>query len=179
MRNYYLLAIQRYFSTPVPYFMIISVPLMFYGYWNDDLCFWLGMGITVLAIAINHLMMSTLTRTFGMYATVKEVNYVSSIVSGDCKVFSKQECEKMLLMFANLSDNDKYSIEDYIRHINHQLEDKAKNGNAEANYWLGVYYRKLCKEDDHNAVARQFIEKSAELGWEEAKRLLKKAKTWS
>lgn len=179
MRNYYLIAIERYFSTPVPYFLLGSVPLMLFGYFKNDLCFWLGLVATIVIFAVNHFLMSSLTKTFGYYATMSEVDYVSSIIMGKCKVFSDQECDKLFSMIANLSGDDKFTVTDYIRHINHQLEDKAGSGNAEANYWLGMYHRKLNKDKNHNAIAKQFFEKSAELGWEDAKRMLEKAKKWS
>lgn len=179
MSNYYIIAIERYFCTPVPYFLLGTLPLMFYGYWQNDLCFWIGLVLTVLVFVINHLMMNSITRTFGQYATVRQVDYVSSIIMGKCKVFSDQECDNFFTMIAELSQDGKFTIDDYIRQINHKLEDKAGNGNAEANYWLGVYHRKLNKDKDHNIIARQFIEKSADLGWEDAKKILKKAQKWA
>lgn len=179
LKNYYLISIQRYFSTPVPFFLLGSVPLMVYGYFENDTCFWIGLGITVLIFVINHLLMISLTRTFGQYATVREVNYVTNILSGKCKAFSEQECDSLFTMVADLAGNDKITIDDIIRQINTRLKDKADGGNAEAYFVLGMYHRRLSSEADHNAVARQLIEKSADLGWEDAKRMLKKAKRWT
>ncbi len=177
-KNYYAIAIARYFSTPVPYFLLGSVPLMLYGYWHSELCFWIGLVITVLIFAINHMMMSSLTKTFGMYATTAQIDYLSNVLMGKCKVFSKQECDSMFNMIADLSFDDKFGIDDYMKHVKQKLESKAKDGNAEANYWLGLYHRKFSEEEGHNALAKQLIEKSADMGFEEAKNMLKRVKKW-
>ena len=81
-RSYYSIAIERYFSTPVPYFMLGTVPLMLYGYYQSDLCFWMGLALTVVVVAINHFLMYSLTSTFGLYATRKQVDYVSHFITG-------------------------------------------------------------------------------------------------
>ena len=90
-KNYYRIAIERYFSTPVPYFLIGTVPLMLYGYYESDLWFWVGMVLTIAVFAVNHLMMHSLTSTFGLYATKKQVDYVSNFCVGKNEVFSEQE----------------------------------------------------------------------------------------
>lgn len=178
-KNYYRIAIERYFSTPIPYGLLLSVPAMLYGYYESDFWFWLGLVLTVAVFVANHLMMYSLTSTFGMYATKKQVEYVSNFMSGDCKVFSEQESDKLMEMIVNQSGNSYISIEDYINYINHQLEEKSDNGNAEAAYWLGIYYRRLGEADNHNSVARELIEKSAKLGFERAKKLQRKARKWA
>ena len=90
-KNYYRIAIERYFSTPVPYCLFATVPMLLYGYYESDLWFWVGLALTVAVFAVNHLMMHSLTSTFGLYATKKQVDYVSNFLMGDCKVFSEQE----------------------------------------------------------------------------------------
>ena len=81
-------------------------------------------------------------------------------------------------MIAEQSGNARINIEDYINYINHQLEEKSNNGNAEATYWLGIYHRILGESDNHNQVARELIEKSAEMGFERAKKLQERAQKW-
>ena len=163
-KNYYSIAIERYFSTPVPYFLIGTVPLLVYGYFESDLWFWVGMVLTIAVFAVNHLMMNSLTSTFGLYATKKQVDYVSHF--------------SLLNMIANQSGNAHINIDDYINYINHQLEEKSNRGSAEAMYWLGIYHRILGEADNHNKVAREFIEKSANLGFERAKKLQERARKW-
>ena len=68
-KNYYSIAIERYFSTPVPFFLIATVPLMLYGYYENDLWFWVGMVLTLAVFAVNHFLMHSLTSAFGLYAT--------------------------------------------------------------------------------------------------------------
>ena len=177
-RNYYSIAIERYFSTPVPYFLIGTVPLMLYGYYESDVWFWLGMALTVAVFALNHFMMHSLTSTFGLYATKKQVDYVSNFCVGKNDVFSEQESNRLMEMIAEQSGNSRINIEDYINYINHQLEEMSNNGNAEATYWLGIYHRSLGEADNHNIVARELIEKSAKMGFERAKKLQERARKW-
>ncbi|MBQ6750748.1 MAG: hypothetical protein IJR02_15340 [Bacteroidaceae bacterium] len=178
-RNYYRIAFERYFSTPVPYFLLGAVPLMVYGYYENDFCFWTGMVLTVGLLVLNHFLMYSLTNTFGLYATKKQVEYVTNFVSGGSKVFSKQESEQLLEMMANQMGNNRICIDDYINYINHLLEEKANNGSAEAIYWLGIYHRLLGEAENHNSVARELIEKSANMGFERAKKLQERAKKWA
>ena len=177
-KNYYSIAIERYFSTPVPYFLIGTVPLLVYGYFESDLWFWVGMVLTIAVFAVNHLMMNSLTSTFGLYATKKQVDYVSHFCVGKNEVFSEQESNALLNMIANQSGNAHINIDDYINYINHQLEEKSNKGSAEAMYWLGIYHRILGEADNHNKVAREFIEKSANLVFERAKKLQERARKW-
>lgn len=177
-RSYYSIAIERYFSTPVPYFMLGTVPLMLYGYYQSDLCFWMGLALTVVVVAINHFLMYSLTSTFGLYATRKQVDYVSHFITGGSGVFTEQECTQLMEMIADQSGNSRISIDDYINYINHQLEEKSGRGNAEATYWLGIYHRVLGEADDHNRIARELIEKSADMGFERAKKLQERARGW-
>jgi hypothetical protein len=177
-KNYYRIAIERYFSTPVPYFLIGTVPLMLYGYYESDVWFWVGMVLTIAVFAVNHFMMHSLTSTFGLYATKKQVDYVSHFCVGKSEVFSEQESNTLMNMIAEQSGNARINIEDYINYINHQLEEKSNNGNAEATYWLGIYHRILGESDNHNQVARELIEKSAEMGFERAKKLQERAQKW-
>ena len=177
-KNYYRIAIERYFSTPVPYFLIGTVPLMLYGYFENDVWFWVGMVLTVAVFAVNHFMMHSLTSTFGLYATKKQVDYVSHFCVGKNEVFSEQESNTLLHMIADQSGNAHINIDDYINYINHQLEEKSNKGSAEAMYWLGIYHRILGEADNHNKVAREFIEKSANLGFERAKKLQERAQKW-
>ena len=157
-KNYYSIAIERYFSTPVPYFLIGTVPLMLYGYYESDVWFWVGMVLTVAVFALNHFMMHSLTSTFGLYATKKQVDYVSNFCVGKNEVFSEQESSRLMEMIAEQSGNSRINIEDYINYINHQLEE----GEA----------------DNHNIVARELIEKSAKMGFERAKKLQERARKW-
>ncbi|MBO4673169.1 MAG: hypothetical protein J5616_02330 [Bacteroidaceae bacterium] len=177
-KNYYRIAIERYFSTPVPYFLIGTVPLMLYGYYESDLWFWVGMVLTLAVFAVNHFLMHSLTRAFGLYATKRQVDYVSHFCVSKDDVFSEQEVHTLMSMIADQSDNAKISIEDYINYINHQLEEKSNKGNAEATYWLAMYHRLLGETDNHNVVARELIEKSANMGSERAKKLQKRAQKW-
>ena len=177
-KSYYRIAIERYFSTPVPYFLIGTLPLMLYGYYESDLWFWVGMVLTIAVFAVNHFMMHSLTRTFGLYATKKQGDYVSNFCVGKNEVFSEQESNTLLNMIADQSGNAHINIEDYINYINHQLEEKSSRGSAEAMYWLGIYHRILGEADNHNKVARELIEKSAEMGFERAKKLQKRAQKW-
>lgn len=177
-KNYYRIAIERYFSTPVPYCQFATVPMLLYGYYESDLWFWVGLVLTVAVFAVNHLMMHSLTSTFGMYATKKQVDYLSNFLMKDCKVLSEQESSTLMEMIVDQAGNSHICIEDYINYINHRLEEKSENGNAEAAYWLGIYHRRLGETDNHNSVARELIEKSANLGFERAKKLQEKAKKW-
>ncbi|MBQ6965221.1 MAG: hypothetical protein IJP82_05970 [Bacteroidaceae bacterium] len=177
-KSYYRIAIERYFSTPVPYCLIGTVPLMLYGYYENDLCFWIGLALTVVLFGVNHLLMHSLTTTFGLYATKKQVDYVSNFVMGNSDVFSKQESMELMEMMADQAGNNHISIDDYINYINHQLEEKSDRGNAEATYWLGIYHRLLGETDNHNSLARELIEKSAEMGFERAKEIQERAKKW-
>ena len=174
-KNYYRIAIERYFSTPVPYFLIGTVPLMLYGYYESDLWFWVGVVLTLAVFAVNHFLMHSLTSTFGLYATKRQVDYVSTFCVGENDVFSEQECNTLMDMIAGQSGNAQISIEDY---INHRLEEKAGKGDAEATYWLAMYHRLLGEADNHNVVARELIEKSANMGSERAKKLQKRAQKW-
>lgn len=178
-RSYYSIAIERYFSTPVPYFLLGTVPLMLYGYYEDDLWFWAGLVLTVAVFAVNHYLMHSLTSAFGLYATKKQVDYVTHFVVDKNGVFSEQETVKLLEMIANQSGNAHIGIEDYINYINHRLKEKSDNGNAEATYWLGIYHRMLGEGNNHNSIARELIEKSASMGFERAKKLQKRAKEWA
>lgn len=178
-RSYYSIALERYFSTPVPYFLLATVPLMVYGYFESDLWFWVGMVLTVMVFAVNHFMMHTLTNTFGLYATRKQVDYVTQFLGRKNGVFSEHESNQLLDMIASQSDNAHISIEDYINYINHQLKEKSEKGSAEATYWLGIYHRVLGEADNHNAVARELIEKSASMGFERAKKMQKRAREWT
>ena len=178
-RCYYIIALERYFSTPVPYFLLATVPLMLYGYYESDLWFWVGLVLTVAVFAVNHFLMRSLTRTFGLYATRKQVDYVSNFLVGKNEVFSEQESDTLMDMIAGQSDNEQIGIDDYINYINNRLKEKMEKGSAEATYWLGVYHRILGEADDHNRVARQLIEKSAEMGSERAKKLQERAKKWT
>ena len=177
-KNYYRIAIERYFSTPVPYCQFATVPMLLYGYYESDLWFWVGLVLTVAVFAVNHLMMHSLTSTFGMYATKKQVDYLSNFLMKDCKVLSELESSTLMEMIVDQVGNSHISIEDYINYINHRLEEKSENGNAEATYWLGIYHRRLGETDNHNSLARELIEKSANLGFERAKKLQEKAKKW-
>ena len=177
-RSYYSIAIERYFSTPVPYFLVGTVPLMLYGYYESDLCFWVGMVTTVAVFVVNHFLMHSLTSTFGLYATKKQVDYVSNFVVGKSEVFSEQESVQLMEMIADQSGNAHIGIEDYINYINNRLKEKSENGNAEATYWLGIYQRMLGEGSNHNSVARELIEKSANMGFERAKKLQERAKKW-
>lgn len=178
-RSYYSIAIERYFSTPVPYFLVLTVPLMLYGYYKNDLWFWVGMGLTVTVFLINHIMMRALTNTFGLYATKKQVDYVSHFVVGKSEVFSEQESNALMDMIADQSDNERIGIDDYINYINNRLKEKSEKGSAEATYWLGIYHRVLGEAENHNSVARELIEKSASMGFERAKKLQERAKRWT
>lgn len=177
-RSYYSIAIERYFSTPVPYFLLGTVPLMLYGYYESDLWFWVGLLLTLAVFAVNHFLMHSLTSTFGLYATKKQVDYVSNFCMGKNEVFSEQESKTLMEMIADQSGNTRISIEDYINYINHRLEEKSDKGNAEATYWLGIYHRILGEADNHNLIARELIEKSANMGFERAKKLQERAKKW-
>lgn len=177
-KSYYRIAIERYFCTPLPYILLASVPLMLYGYYENDVCFWVGLVATVLVIVANHALMNSLTRTFGIYATKKQVTYVSFFLKGGSKVFSEQESGKLMEMIVEQSGNQYVNIDDYINYINKNLKEKADNGSAEAVYWLGIYHRRLGEAENHNMVARELIEKAAEMGFERAKKLKEKAKKW-
>ncbi len=177
-RSYYSIAIERYFSTPVPYLLVGTVPLMLYGYYESDLWFWVGLVLTVAVFAVNHFLMHSLTTTFGPYATRKQVDYVSHFVAGKNEVFSEQESGQLLEMIADQSGNAHIGIEDYINYINHRLKEKSDNGSAEATYWLGIYHRVLGEGNNHNSIARELIEKSANMGFERAKKLQKRARKW-
>ncbi len=177
-KNYYRIAIERYFSTPVPYFLIGTVPLMLYGYYESDLWFWVGMVLTLAVFAVNHFLMHSLTSTFGLYATKRQVDYVSTFCVGENDVFSEQECNTLMEMIAGQSGNAQISIDDYINYINHRLEEKSDKGDAEATYWLAMYHRLLGESDNHNVVARELIEKSANMGSERAKKIQKRARKW-
>lgn len=177
-RSYYSIALERYFSTPVPYFLLGSLPLMLYGYYENDLCFWIGLVVTAALFVANHILMRSLTNTFGLYATKRQVDYVSNFVVGKNEVFSEQECNTLMEMIADQAGNAHISIEDYINYINHRLEEKSDKGNAEATYWLGIYHRHLGEEDNHNSIARELIEKSANMGFERAKKLQARARKW-
>lgn len=177
-RSYYSIAIERYFSTPVPYFLLLTVPLLLYGYFESDVCFWVGLALTVLVFAVNHFLMYSLTTTFGMYATKKQVDYISNFVAGKTGVFTKMESGKLLDMMAGQAGNRRIGIDDYINYVNRCLEEKSGKGNAEAMYWLGIYHRCLSDKEGHNLVAREWIEKSANMGFERAKKMQKKASSW-
>lgn len=177
-KNYYRIAIGRYFTTPVPFFLLASIPLMLYGHRENEVCFWVGLVATVLIFVINHLMMASLTRTFGLYATKQQVNYVTNFLRKDIGVFTQQESRKLMEMIVEQSGNRHIDIDDYINYINSNLKEKADDGNAEAVYWLGIYHRKLGEEKNHNIVARELIEKAAEMGFEQAKKMKEKAKKW-
>lgn len=177
-KNYYRIAIERYFSTPVPYFLIGTVPLMLYGYYESDLWFWVGMVLTLAVFAVNHFLMHSLTSTFCLYATKRQVDYVSTFCVGENDVFSEQECNTLMEMIAGQSGNAQISIDDYINYINHRLEEKSDKGDAEATYWLAMYHRLLGESDNHNVVARELIEKSANMGSERAKKIQKRARKW-
>lgn len=177
--NYYVNAIKRYFSTLPPYFMLLSVPLMFYGYWEDDLCFWIGLVVTVGALVVNHVYMKLMNLTFGPYATMEQIYYVENLLSSDNKVLPKQVREGLFNTMADLTLNRNVTVVDLIKQINKNLEIEAGNGNAEAHYWLGIYHLKLSKEKGHGTTAKQLIEKSAELGFDGAKKMLKKRKKWA
>ena len=177
-KNYYLIAIQRYFCTPVPYFLIGTVPLMLYGYYESDVWFWVGMVLTMAVLAVNHFLMHSLICAFGHYATMRQVDYVTHFCIGKEDVFSKQECHALMEMIAGQAGNARICIEDYINYINRRLEEKSEKGNAEATYWLAMYHRLLGEEENHNVVARELIEKSANMGSERAKKLQKRAQKW-
>lgn len=177
-KNYYRIAIERYFSVPIVYGLLLTVPVMVYGYYESDPWFWLGMATTVALLVLHHVMIRTLTRTFGIYATHKQVKYVSNFITTDCSVFTDKESDALKDMIFEQAGNDRIGIDDYINYINHLLEEKSKANNAEALFWLGMYYRMLGEADNHNSVARDFIEKSASLGFERAKKLRKKARKW-
>ena len=177
-RSYYSIALERYFSTPIPYFLLGTVPMMFYGYYENDFFFWTGLVLTVAVFAINHFLMHSLTRTFGIYVTKKQMDYISNFVAGKNQVFSEQENTKLLEMIAEQTGNSHIGIDDYINYINHCLEEKSNRGNAEATYWLGIYHRFLGEADNHNSIARELIEKSANMGFERAKKLQERAKKW-
>ncbi len=177
-RSYYSIAIERYFSTPIPYFLIGTVPLMLYGYYESDVWFWVGIVLTVAVFAVNHLVVHSLTSTFGLYATKKQVDYVSHFCVGKNEVFSEQESCTLMNMIAEQYGNSHINIDDYINYINRQLEEKSNKGNAEATYWLGIYHRILGEADNHNKVARELIEKSANMGFERAQKLQERARKW-
>ena len=177
-KSYYRIAIERYFTTPVPLFLFASVPLMLYGYYENDVCFWVGLVVTVLVFVVNHVLMNSLTKTFGPYATREQVSYVSKFLRSDNPVFTEQESDKLMEMIVEQSGNRHIDIEDYINYINKNLKEKADNGSAEAVYWLGIYHRRLGEAENHNLVARELIEKAAEMGFERAKKLKEKAKKW-
>ena len=178
-RSYYSIALERYFSTPVPYFLLGTLPLLLYGYYENDLLFWVGLVLTVAVFVVNHFLMRSLTNTFGLYATKKQMDYVSHFVVGKTEVFSEQESNTLMDMIAQQSDNERIGIEDYINYINNRLKEKSEKGNAEATYWLGIYHRVLGEEENHNSVARELIEKSANMGFERAKKLEERAKRWT
>lgn len=178
-RSYYIIAMERYFSTPVPYFLLATVPLMLYGYYENDFWFWVGVVLTVAVFALNHFLMHSLTNTFGLYATRKQVDYVSRFLVGKNDVFSEQESNVLMEMIVGQSGNERVSIDDYINYINNRLKEKSEKGSAEATYWLGIYHRVLGETEDHNAVARELIEKSANMGFKRAKKLQERAKRWS
>lgn len=178
-RNYYVIAVERYFSTPVPYFLLGTLPLMLYGYYANDLWFWVGLILTVAVFVVNHFLMHSLTNTFGLYATKKQVDYVSNFCMGKSEVFSEQESDALMTMIAEQSGNKRICIDDYINYINNRLKEKSAEGSAEATYWLGIYHRVLGEEENHNSVARELIEKSANMGFERAKKLQERAKGWA
>ena len=178
-RNYYYIAIERYFSTPVPFFLLGTVPTMWYGYYENDILFWIGLVLTVVVVVINHFLMHSLTSTFGMYATKKQMDYVFKFVAGKNNVFSQQESMKLQEMIVHQKGNAHIGIEDYINYINHCLEEKSKRGDAEATYWLGIYHRVLGEGENHNSVARELIEKSANMGFERAQKMKGKAQKWT
>lgn len=178
-KSYYRIAVERYFSTGIPYYLLGTVPLMMYGYYESDLWFWVGMVLTVAVFVVNHLMVNSLTSTFGLYATKKQVDYVSHFLVGKNAAFSEQESHALLQLITDQTGNPHVNIEDYINMINHSLEEKSNNGNAEATYWLGIYHRILGEAENHNKVARELIEKSAEMGFERAKKLQKRAQKWA
>lgn len=177
-KNYYLIALGRYFSTPVPFGLLISVPVMMYGYYADDLFFWVGLVATVALVGLNHLLMHSLTTTYGYYATRQQVRYVHSIVAGKCEAFSDEECSKMMEMIVAQAGNSHIAIEDYINYINQQLKEKSERGNAEATYWLALYHRHLGEATNHNSVARDLMAKAADMGSERAKKMQGRAKKW-
>ena len=177
-KSYYRIAIERYFSTPVPFCLLVSVPLMLYGYYESDLCFWIGLVATMVVFIVNHALMNSLTQTFGLYATKQQVSYVSHFLKGGSEVFSEQESGKLMEMIVEQSGNCHINIDDYINYINNNLKEKADNGCAEAVYWLGIYHRSIGEAENHNLVARELIEKAAEMGFERAKKLKEKAKKW-
>ena len=177
-KNYYKIAVERYFSTHVPYFFIGTLPLMLYGYFENDICFWVGLVLTLVVFVVNHIVVKSLTNTFGLYVTRKQVDYVSHFCVGKTGVFTEQESSKLMDMIAGQMGNSRISIEDYINYINHQLEEKADKGNAEATYWLGIYHRVLGETENHNTIARELIEKSANMGFERAKKLQERARKW-
>lgn len=123
--------------------------------------------------------MSSMISTFGPYATQKQVNYICEIVMGRSEVFTKGECDSFLDMMARLNDDEKINIDDYIRQINFKLKEKADNGSAEALYWLGMYEYNFGEGNDRKQKVLAFFEKSAEMGCEDAKKMLKKTKKWS
>src|SRR5574344_97677 len=175
-KNYYRIAIERYFSISVPYFLILSVPVMMYGYFENDYFFWIGLGATVVLLVLNHLIIHSITSVFGIYVTKKQVNYVKSFVKKDNKALTEKESSELFEMMASQMGNPHVDIENYIHRSNLLLEEKMKQGNAEAYYWLGIYHHVLGESEDHNQVAYELIEKSAELGSERAKKLQKNAK---
>ena len=103
---------------------------------------------------------------------------MSHFLVGKNAAFSEQESHALLQLITDQTGNPHVNIEDYINVINHSLEEKSNNGNAEATYWLGIYHRILGEADNHNKVARELIEKSAEMGFERAKKLQKRAQKW-
>lgn len=178
-RNYYSIAIERYFSTPVPYFLLGTLPSMLYGYYENDICFWIGLVLTVVVFGVNHFLMHSLISTFGLYATKRQVDYVSNFCMGKSGVFSEQESNMLMEMIAGQAGNARVNINDYINYINHRLEEKSDKGNAEATYWLGIYHRLLGEGENHNSIARELIEKSANMGFERAKKLQARAQKWA
>lgn len=177
-KNYYYIAIERYFGTKAPFFLLLSLPLFFYGYFESDLCFWIGLVASVLILIVAHLMASSCVRMFGEYATRSQVKYVMAIINNKCEALTENECDKIADLVVCGSVERDGCVDDHIRYINNLLEDRARKGNADANYWLGMYQHHVSKEDGHNRIALQLMEKSAELGSEKAKNMLKKARKW-
>lgn len=177
-KNYYVIAIQRYFSITPSFLLLASILLLVYGYYEDDVCFWIGLVATVAILAISHIAVSLYVRMFGDFATKRQVKYVMDVISLG-KALSPEECETIKSYMIEGGAGSVGCVDDYILKVNCMLEAKAKNGDAEANYWLGMYQHLVCEEENHNSVALELIERSAEMGCEKAKNVLKKARKWT